>query len=123
MEQIVIAYWRLARVHRCEAGEIAKNSESAEYRFDDWQRQTVADYDPHLMRRSSKGLETFSATLDLVELELKRSSGSFPIRRSHICFVLDLKYESSSDFGLWRSNNSIRKRLLTEDKHRSMALV
>ena len=72
VEQIVIAYWRLARVYRCEAGEIAKNSESVEYNFADWERQTVAESDPHLMRRSSRGLERFSATLDLAESELKR---------------------------------------------------
>jgi len=71
VQQIAIAYWRLARVHRCEAAEIAKNSESVEDRFDEHQRQSVAEGDPDLMRNSSRGIEMFSQTLRRADMELK----------------------------------------------------
>ena len=71
VQQIAIAYWRLARAHRCEAAEIAKNSESVEDRFDEHQRQSVAEGDPDLMRKSSRGIEMLSQTLRRAEMELK----------------------------------------------------
>jgi hypothetical protein len=70
VQQIAIAYWRLARVHSCEAAEIAKNSESVEDRFDEHQRQSVAEGDPDLMRKSSRGIEMFSQTLRRANMEL-----------------------------------------------------
>ena len=98
------AHWRTSSCNRspsdtgdwlestgAEAGEIAKNSESVEYNFADCERQSVAECNPHLMRKSSRGLERFSATLDLAELELKLV-GYLPISRSRDwSFALGLK--------------------------------
>ena len=119
VQQIAIGYWRLARVHRCEAGEIAKNSESVEYNFADWERQTVAENDPHLMRRSSRGLARFSATLDAAESELKRGSC---LSDDTVSYLSRFEPEVYVFFRRW---NLALKEFMKDpdlDKHRTMAI-
>jgi hypothetical protein len=88
VQQIASGYWRLARVHRAEAGEIAKNSESVEDRFDEHQRQSVAEHNPDLMSKSSRGLEMFSETLRRADMELTLVGYLHPVTLSRlgVCF-------------------------------------
>ena len=73
VEEIAVSYWRLARVVRCESGEVGRNTHSVGEDYMASQIASITNDDPRLMVETSGGLQKFEESLDRATQELKSS--------------------------------------------------